>query len=307
MTYKPLTLGLAGLIALALLAFGGTDGIKASHNTTGPASLAIDAITTGNTATALGVRDNCVEVTAGNDAVVDVTVDTIPTANKMIGFNFNMTYDPAALSVSAASATNQLIGSAPGSLAGTAGDEAVVPDMDGAFLAVGYDVGPVGPSSESGSGVLERLTITVDPGAANGGYNLNLYDTILSDTANVPRLPVALYSARLAVGVTCASLGTTPPAPNPTIIGDVDCNGANPGPVDALKILRTTTNLTVTQTAPCTYIGISTQANASAPAPIHVGDVDCSGSVTPADALKVLRKSAALSVTQTEPCDDLGT
>jgi hypothetical protein len=36
------------------------------------------------------------------------------------------------------------------------------------------------------------------------------------------------------------------------------------------------------------------------------GDVDCSGSVTSVDALKVLRFVALLSVSQTEPCPDIG-
>jgi hypothetical protein len=37
------------------------------------------------------------------------------------------------------------------------------------------------------------------------------------------------------------------------------------------------------------------------------GDVDCNGTVTSVDALKVLRHVADLSVSQTEPCPDIGT
>jgi hypothetical protein len=36
------------------------------------------------------------------------------------------------------------------------------------------------------------------------------------------------------------------------------------------------------------------------------GDVDCSLTINSVDALKLLRSNAALSVTQTEPCDDIG-
>ncbi|HET9476398.1 MAG TPA: hypothetical protein VFP63_02795 [Dehalococcoidia bacterium] len=36
------------------------------------------------------------------------------------------------------------------------------------------------------------------------------------------------------------------------------------------------------------------------------GDVDCNGQVTAVDALKILRQVAGLSVTQTEPCPDIG-
>jgi hypothetical protein len=37
------------------------------------------------------------------------------------------------------------------------------------------------------------------------------------------------------------------------------------------------------------------------------GDVDCSGAVNSIDALKLSRHVAGLSVSQTEPCPDVGT
>ena len=40
--------------------------------------------------------------------------------------------------------------------------------------------------------------------------------------------------------------------------------------------------------------------------PTAFGDVDCGGSVTSVDSLKVLRFNAGLSVSQTEPCVDIG-
>lgn len=42
------------------------------------------------------------------------------------------------------------------------------------------------------------------------------------------------------------------------------------------------------------------------PCPTSFGDVDCSGGVNSVDSLKVLRFNASLSVTQTDPCVDLG-
>jgi hypothetical protein len=48
-------------------------------------------------------------------------------------------------------------------------------------------------------------------------------------------------------------------------------------------------------------------SGATSPAtPANLGDVDCSGAVNAVDALKLLRYSAGLSVSQTEPCPDVG-
>jgi hypothetical protein len=42
------------------------------------------------------------------------------------------------------------------------------------------------------------------------------------------------------------------------------------------------------------------------PGPLSFGNVDCSGGINSVDALKVQRAAAALAVTQTEPCEDIG-
>ena len=42
------------------------------------------------------------------------------------------------------------------------------------------------------------------------------------------------------------------------------------------------------------------------PGPGQFGDVDCNGSVDAVDSLKILRYVAGLSVSQTEPCPDIG-
>ncbi len=82
--------------------------------------------------------------------------------------------------------------------------------------------------------------------------------------------------------------------------GDVDCSGSV-NSVDALKTLRHSAGLPVTQNEPCTDI--------ATPGVMTWGDVDCSGGVNAVDALKLLRHSAGLPVQQTEPppCPDIGT
>jgi hypothetical protein len=42
------------------------------------------------------------------------------------------------------------------------------------------------------------------------------------------------------------------------------------------------------------------------PGPLTQGDIDCNGDVTSVDALKELRHVAQLSVSQNEPCPDIG-
>jgi hypothetical protein len=81
--------------------------------------------------------------------------------------------------------------------------------------------------------------------------------------------------------------------------GDIDCNGSV-NSADAAKVLRYSSELSVTQTEPCPDPGASV--------PPHLwGDVDCDGAVSSIDALKTLRHVAGLSVSQDEPCPNIGT
>jgi protocatechuate 3,4-dioxygenase beta subunit len=76
--------------------------------------------------------------------------------------------------------------------------------------------------------------------------------------------------------------------------GNADCS-ASINSIDALKILRYSAGLAVSQSEPCRDIGASA-------AGIVMGDVNCSGSVTAVDALLVLRAIAALSVSLPPDC-----
>jgi hypothetical protein len=296
MIRKPLIIGAATLLAFALVAVGSNANVRATHIVGGAMSMAVDADPTGNTATSLGARDPCVETTAGSDVDVDVTILSIPAGNPMIGFGYSMTYDPAVLSVTASDTSSKLLGSAPSSAAAYFGEE--LPDTDGGYDGAGLDISANTSSQESGSGVLERLTITVDPGAATGGYALHLIEAAHVNPASLGFDSGLHASAQIAVGVSCGSLPAV--EPRPAMNGDVDCSNTVTS-VDALKILRNNAGLTVTQIGPEPDACIDVGSNNP-----HVGDVDCGGSVTSVDALKILRKNAGLPVTYTEPCDDIG-
>jgi len=125
---------------------------------------------------------------------------------------------------------------------------------------------------------------------------------------SVAALAIALCLT-LGAGQEAAALNTPEP-PYQQIVplgvvpfGDVDCD-AEVDPVDALRVLRHSAELSVIQTEPCEDIGIDTLPNGEIQ-----GDVDCSNSVNSVDALNILRYTIALSVSQFEPpaCPDIGT
>lgn len=294
-TAYPMFAAIIGVLAIiGGLIVAGADGSTAD-------SFSVDLDATGNTSTALGTRDECREVSANDTFDIDITVAGVPSGTlAMMGYNYEVSYDASVFSVTAKN-TAGLLSTATGYTEFDAGDS--VPDADGTFIASVLDLGATGVS---GSGFMQRLAIHVDAAAAPGSYPLAFVTAnspnYYLDTLNHSRNPLVLFGARLAVDVTCASLGTPPPSPtpNPNTQDDVDCNGAVTA-VDALKVLRYTINLSVSQVEPCTDIGAPTASG------FKNGDVDCDNDVDPVDTLRLLRYIAGLSVYQIEPCPDIGT
>jgi hypothetical protein len=108
---------------------------------------------------------------------------------------------------------------------------------------------------------------------------------------------------------TSSSTPTATPSntPGPSrIAGDVDCNG-NVNSVDALKILRSVALLSVEQHQPCAKIGDPALAFApSVDEPSLQGDVDCNGTISAVDALKILRSVAGLLNNLPGGCPQIG-
>jgi len=285
MIRKSLLLGIAGLMALGVFALGG-DGARAG--TGSMAAMSLDTDITGNTSTSIGTVEECAEVNAGDQVTIDLLADGIPATNKMIAYGATVTL-PNLLTASSLVSNTGLIASAPGSTAASASDP--VP-ATGAFLVSAFDTNVTPPdfdAAESGDGILARMVIDIDAGAADGIYNINLSDGSHVDTAQTAWPPDVSTGARLAVGaITCTTA---------FMQGDVDCNNLV-NAVDSLKVLRSNAALLVSQNEPCDDIGTGTPKQ---------GDVDCNGSVTAVDSLKLLRYGASLSVSQTEPCPDIGT
>ena len=122
--------------------------------------------------------------------------------------------------------------------------------------------------------------IGVDPGA-NRVYVTNFLDNTVSIISDPPPLQDALWT-------------------------DVDCDGDTDA-TDALALLRDIAGFSVSQTEPCLAIGSEVQVTEGETTTTRLfGDADCSGGLTSVDALKKLRTIVDFSVTQEEPCPDIG-
>ncbi len=144
--------------------------------------MSVDAETNGNNATALGAHDLCVPALPGGTVTIDVTALGIPPyddggtpsnsaddSGGIIGYTYDLLFDGANLAV-AAQDPNFLLAVNTSSSLFTGGSDAV-PDTDGSFLVTVLDSGTAVP--ESGDGVLDRLSISVNS-SASGIFMLTL-------------------------------------------------------------------------------------------------------------------------------------
>jgi hypothetical protein len=85
--------------------------------------------------------------------------------------------------------------------------------------------------------------------------------------------------------------------------GDTNCSGSGIGGVDATDALAIQIFIVqlppLPQNEPCPAIGSGGKEGL-------FGDVDCNGVINAVDALKILRHSAKLPVSQTPPCTPMG-
>lgn len=199
-------------VALILIALAAipqpVDEAEGSH--AGGADLfALDADPAGNTATSIGVVDDCARIVVNEvqdadeddiDAVnVDAVVSNIPASTAMIAFGFTVSYDESALAIEAVD-SNYLLASAAGS---SIFETAEMPDADGddAYAAGVLDTGA--DSAESGSGVLQRITISADAGVTAGLYDLDIGDGGHVDSGLGQYVPDAFVGASVAVDAYC--------------------------------------------------------------------------------------------------------
>jgi hypothetical protein len=224
----PLILSAITLPALALaLALGGPRASAQSQATI--QLIGADAITAGNTAAAIGVRDSCVRAEVGQDVTVDIIVDEIPADRPMIGFQMWVRYDPALLQV--VGANSDLMLGAVGQYQPFPGLSDPLPDTDGQYQIVIADLasrvadeeaGTPAANMESGKGTLSRLTFrAIAPGRSDVGpafEGADIYPSIIdpqNTTIGVDSIAVAV----VAIGQDC---GSVPPAEQVTSLPPIE-------------------------------------------------------------------------------------
>jgi hypothetical protein len=132
-------------------------------------AMSIDLDVTGHTATTLGSRDSCLEVSPGQLFTLDVTAEGIPTSNPIIAFGTGVAFE-ATLGLTVDSySVKLLLASRPGS---AVLDTGLVINPDKIFFSAADTGYP--SSAESGLGVLARLTFQVGADAPSGPHTLSL-------------------------------------------------------------------------------------------------------------------------------------
>ena len=136
---------------------------------------------------------------ADEDAIDAVTVDIVvqplgvPPGNRLLGFQYDLIYDPSQVRIVAAD-NQQMLGAAAGSSVFDVSD--TIPDVDGRLFVAAVDTGGGNPS-EAGAGVLTRLVIE---GIGNGIHSLILADAMLVDSNNIVMTAANLDYASIVVG-----------------------------------------------------------------------------------------------------------
>jgi hypothetical protein len=229
------------LLLVSVVALVQITGDEASASHGGMDAMLIDmdpSAAPANTATSLGSVETCARINENNildadeDSVdslsIDVVADSIPASNPMFAWVFTLNYNSSWLSVQSYDVF-YLLDVLPGSSLIDASD--APPDTDGAFFAAAADTGYMPVTSESGSGVLQRLDISTDSGALVGTYPLTLTNNLHVDYIGDALVPHFTGSGLIAVNQAC-------PVP------DFDSDGApddtdncpsvpNPGQADA--------------------------------------------------------------------------
>jgi hypothetical protein len=188
--------------------------------------IGIDTDVTGNTATILGTINPCVQVNPGDTLTLDVFIQNVPPYNDngtptnpaddsggIILWQYVIQYDEANLRVFLEDINISLVNSNAGSSMFSVSEPVPDADENNTWLSSALDIGTGIP--EDGSGILSRLTINVEPGAASGQYNLILdaNNTAHGDALGTAFAPHSLAHGAIAVGQACGPIVTPSPTP----------------------------------------------------------------------------------------------
>ena len=251
-------LALGVLFSASVILFD-TPAVHADH-TGGPMqAMSIDMeeeATPANTSSALGTRETCRRINENNsldadedvtDGLrIDVTADGVPPYHDsgtpgdpsddtggLYSFAFTLNYSSANLTVDDLTLVPSMLGRNPGSSIVLISDPTPDDNADNQFNHSPFDSSSTEP--EGGSGVLVRLTLVSETGAAAGAYPLTLTDNAHLDVSGAPYIPLVTNNAQVAVDAACEDFDGDgiPNAPDacPTYQGPPSNNGCPlPGP-----------------------------------------------------------------------------
>jgi hypothetical protein len=167
----------AGLFVILAAWMPGEMNIAQAQSST--TTLAVDANPEGNTATAIGARELCAQVSSGDTFDVDITIENVEALTALEAF---LTYDSSIVTVTDRDVKNQFLAVAGESTVFDASES--VPDEDGRYRVQAAIIATEDPIGADGSGVLARLTLKAN---APGVTNLSLTPS----QTDIPDRPVA--------------------------------------------------------------------------------------------------------------------
>jgi len=178
-------------------------------------TVGLDMEVSGNGARSAADIDQCASVAVGQPATVDIAVPPpgVPPSRGVSAYQFTLFYDSKLLSVT---------GDDSGMLLDAAAGSALIPfadgkpDSDGIYTSAAVDFGPrgiePGGASETGPGVLARLTLT--PKAA-GVSGLVIKDVSIKDDSGDDIEIISILSAHLYAGEPCPGQAAPTPTASP--------------------------------------------------------------------------------------------
>lgn len=283
--------------------------VLATHG--GADVISVDMVTTGNSSSALGPVESCIQISAGNSFTIDVTVQDVPPHNTngtptpaddtggIIAHSYTLAYPSGVLTITSKTVADSGINILARNNVSSndlldAGDS--VPDSNGTFQRAVLDTGNAVP--ESGSGVLERLTISSSGGAPSGIYSLQL---AANSTGHVPAsggtyFPHSISSGAIAIGKPCDGPAADDDGDGVDDIAEDGCGGDRFNP--SIRPER----------IDGTFAGISDDGDVWIDEALPAGSasLDCDGDGWPGNQENLLYGTAPSTANDQDPCGSNG-
>ncbi len=252
--------------------------------------IGVDADPSGNTANALGTREECIEVAVGADFSVDVFIQN---ANDLKAWELYFGYNQALLDLRSPASDPQLI------VTGLA-QEQLYPGLNYYFVGVGANQG--GPGS-TGDGILARVHLHAKAqGLSEASVRTTPLAPYLTSTTEQHYHSSPILNARIAIGQSCSGAPTLPPTPTPP-----PTLPPTPSPTPSPTPIPTPTATPGGSPTPIPTGPTLTPTFTPVPGSIPWGDINCMTGVTMADALDVAKARTGVALSPIgSPCPDVG-